>query len=56
MNHKQIQQAFEHWATEGGAWPKAIDRTPSGAYRLAQINHAWTVWQAAWAACEKARS
>lgn len=53
MTRKQLEQSFEHWATEGGAWPKAIERNPSGSYRLAQINHAWTVWQDAWAAFDK---
>ena len=55
MTHDQIiREEFEAWASDGGEWPAATARSaanPDG-YRLASTQHAWTVWQAAWAVAE----
>lgn len=37
---------FEAWFSDGGARPKAVERSGDG-YRLMQAQSAWTVWQAA---------
>jgi hypothetical protein len=36
---------FEYWMSDGGEWPKAIERSRDG-YKLAQSQQAWTVWKA----------
>lgn len=41
--------AFEHWFSEGGAWPKAMVRNGES-YMLMQASAAWIAWQAAWEA------
>lgn len=38
--------AFDAWCSDGGKWPRAVERFPDGAYKLAQAATAWTVWQA----------
>lgn len=38
--------AFEAWASEGGAWPKGVERSPAGGYRLAQTQSHWNAWLA----------
>lgn len=43
----KIQQDFEAWMSGNGAYPKAVEKTPNGDYRLMQAACAWPVWQAA---------
>lgn len=44
------REAFEAWASEGGKWPKAVERESIGNYKLQQTSSAWRTWQAAWQA------
>jgi len=44
---KTTRTAFETHMTDGGRWPRAAERTPSGEYLLAQTASAWRTWQAA---------
>ncbi len=37
--------AFEKYYSEDGLWPKAIERSHSGGYRLMQAQAAWDIWQ-----------
>lgn len=37
--------AFEHWASDDGETPTAVERAGHG-YRLAQIQTYWVAWQA----------
>jgi hypothetical protein len=41
--------AFEHWFSDEGQWPQAVQRSGEG-YSLAQAQSSWTTWQAATAA------
>lgn len=50
MDEQHEREAFEALMTDGGKWPKAVERTPSGDYRLALTATAWRTWQAAWKA------
>jgi hypothetical protein len=47
MTTDQMRAAFEAHMTDGGKWPRAAERTPSGEYLLAQTASAWRTWQAA---------
>ena len=44
------RKAFEAKMSDNGEWPKAIERTPYGHYKLMQTAQAWLWWQhgAAW--------
>jgi hypothetical protein len=44
--------AFEHWFSDEGKNPRAVERSDRGYdhYRLAQAETSWTAWRAAWAA------
>ena len=44
------RRRFEAWASDDGAWPKAIERDAAGQYKLSITAHSWTVWRAAIAA------
>lgn len=48
-NLPPMQSAFEAWASDNGAWPKAVERDTSG-YRLMQTESSWIAWQAAYQA------
>ena len=37
---------FEEWMSEGGKWPKAVERGQNGDYLLLQTATNWTTWQA----------
>jgi hypothetical protein len=41
-----MRSRFEAWYSDGGKWPRAIERS-GGAYKLAQAQSAWEVWQVA---------
>ena len=40
------RRRFEHWFSDQGKWPQAVERSGNG-YRLIQANDAWLAWQAA---------
>lgn len=40
------RKSFEHWFSDEGKFPKAVERNLDGGYRLAQAASAWTAWQA----------
>src|SRR4051812_27217311 len=44
------RQIFEHWMSDEGRWPQAIEKDRSGQYRLAQACSAWAAWAASWKA------
>lgn len=44
------REAFEHWYSNEGKWPRAVMRANNGDYLLSSAYVAWGVWQAAWAA------
>ena len=44
MSHER--RRFEHWFSDQGKWPQAVERSGDG-YRLMQANDAWRAWQAA---------
>lgn len=48
----QARQAFERWYSDGGQYPRAIERDRNGAYILAQASNAWATWVACWAICQ----
>jgi len=43
-----VRKLFENFMSDDGKWPKAIERSGPG-YKLMTSQHAWTVWQAAFA-------
>lgn len=47
---EEMRAAFEHWFSDEGQSPRAIERDMSGDYRLRQASFAWTAWKAAWQA------
>ncbi|CAJ0804981.1 hypothetical protein LMG18090_04714 [Ralstonia mannitolilytica] len=40
------RKAFEHWASDGGDFPAAVERAVHGGYKLAQTQSYWVAWQA----------
>nr|WP_297388199.1 hypothetical protein [uncultured Roseateles sp.] len=40
------REQFEAWMSDGGTWPKAVERDGNGQYALAMAAAAWQVWQA----------
>jgi hypothetical protein len=44
-----IRQTFENWYSDGGKFPRAIERSGDG-YQLKHAHDAWTSWQIASAA------
>lgn len=45
MSEQEEREAFEHWFSDGGEWPKAVERSGDG-YKLMQAHSAWRAWQA----------
>lgn len=43
----ETRKNFENWMTDGGAWPRAVEKNQNGEYKLMQAAYAWIVWQAA---------
>ncbi len=43
----RVRRNFEFYMSDGGTYPRAIERDSKGGYMLATAMHAWTVWQAA---------
>ena len=41
------RQMFENWYSDGGKFPKAIERNGDG-YKLKHAHDSWTAWQACW--------
>lgn len=39
------RQAFEYWFSDGGKYPRAVERN-GGNYLLAAAQAAWSAWQA----------
>lgn len=39
--------AFEAYASDGGAWPKAVERANHGGYKLMQTHALWSGWREA---------
>lgn len=54
MNEELIRKAFEDCITEGGRWPKAVERMPDGTYKLIQTHAAWRNYQHGWQAATRA--
>lgn len=46
MNLDHERKLFEHWYSDEGKYPKAIERAAKGDYLLMQTHVAWGVWQA----------
>lgn len=44
--------AFEHWASDGGLYPNAVERR-GDQYKLAQTHSYWQAWQARASLCIK---
>jgi len=44
-----VRESFEHWFSDEGASPRAIQRHGDG-YLLMQAQSAWEAWQAAYKA------
>lgn len=44
----EMRKAFEHWYSDEGQWPKAVERDSKGRYVLAGATAAWDAWQAGW--------
>tara|TARA_R100001039_G_C1831136_1_gene95073 strand:- start:907 stop:1206 length:300 start_codon:yes stop_codon:yes gene_type:complete len=40
------RERFEHWFSDQGKWPQAVERSGEG-YKLMQADDAWRTWQAA---------
>ena len=49
-----IREAFEHWFSDEGKYPRAVERYSDGHYMLKHAQDAWKVWQAAWDVATKA--
>lgn len=47
MTTETMREAFESWYTDGGDWPKSVEKDGNGTYRLAQAASAWRTFQAA---------
>lgn len=43
MTHKE---EFEAWFSDGGEYPKAVEKAANGTYKLAGASSAWTAWKA----------
>jgi hypothetical protein len=43
----QEREAFERYMSEGGKWPRAVERKPDGTYALMNAQVRWETWQAA---------
>ena len=43
----ESRRLFENWMSDGGKFPKAIERSGDGSYKLMQAHSAWTAWSAA---------
>ena len=54
MNDEAMRKAFEDCITEGGRWPKAVERMPDGTYKLIQTHAAWRNYQHGWQAATRA--
>lgn len=50
MSEERMREAFEHWYSDKGKTPKAIERNVGGRYMYAGCSSAWDAWQAAWVA------
>lgn len=46
MSNELERAAFEHWFSDEGENPRAVERLGAG-YKLAQAQQAWVVWVAA---------
>ncbi|AIX48868.1 hypothetical protein PSNIH1_00625 [Pantoea sp. PSNIH1] len=51
LTAENCREQFEEWASNGGAFPRAIERR-DGEYILLATQSQWTVWQASRAALE----
>jgi len=40
------RKEFEHWFSDQGKWPQAVERSGEG-YKLMGAQDAWTTWKAA---------
>lgn len=54
-NEREMRSAFEHWYSDGGEFPKAVERSGDN-YLFLQAATAWSTWQAAWAAATLGKS
>lgn len=45
----KMREAFENYASNGGQWPKPLERF-AGEYNLMQTASAWVTWKCAWKA------
>jgi hypothetical protein len=48
MNTDEMRKAFEHWYSDEGQYPKAVERDSKGRYVLMGATAAWDAWQAGW--------
>jgi hypothetical protein len=44
----EMRKAFEDWATNNGRYPRAVERTTDGSYKLMKTNTDWIAWATAW--------
>lgn len=42
-----VRTEFEHWFSDNGKFPKAVERSGDGGYKLMSACSAWKAWQAA---------
>ena len=45
MSMSEQRKAFEVWFSDGGEYPKAVQRNQQGGYLLAQTQISWMAWQ-----------
>jgi hypothetical protein len=50
----EVRKSFEHWYSDGGAWPQTVERNTDGAYKYMAAHTAWVAWQAAFASFQSA--
>ncbi|WP_225783346.1 hypothetical protein [Xenophilus sp. Marseille-Q4582] len=48
-----MREEFEQWMSDEGQWPAAVEKT-GAEYKLSTAATGWTVWQAAYAAGQRA--
>lgn len=45
---EELRPAFEHWASNEGAWLNAVERNEVGEYKLMTTSLQWNAWKAAY--------
>lgn len=44
----EMQEQFERWYSDDGAWPKAVEKNANGNYKYIGAASAWDAWRASY--------